>query len=165
MDYCLVGLAVALEHIVLASTDLGLGTRWIAGFDEERVKEILGVPKGTRVVALTPIEYPAEKEGIRGSMIKVLARSGDGNRCRRWSTRRDGDGRRTPSESLSEIIGYYRGILDRQGSSRSNPVSPSCLLLESTPKISRITTSTTCQTFTPLLMHPVLVEEPLPLAT
>jgi nitroreductase len=76
MDYCLVGLAVALEHIVLASTDLGLGTRWIAGFDEERVKEILGVPKGIRVVALTPIGYPAEKEGIRGSMIKVLARSG-----------------------------------------------------------------------------------------
>jgi nitroreductase len=76
MDYYLVDIAIALEHIVLAATDLGLGTCWIAGFDEDRVKEILGVPKGIRVVALTPIGYPAEKEGIRGSMIKVLARSG-----------------------------------------------------------------------------------------
>jgi nitroreductase len=76
MDYCLVDLAVAPEHTVLASADLGLGTCWIAGFDEKRVKEILSVPKGIRVVALTPIGYPAEKEGIRGSMIKALARSG-----------------------------------------------------------------------------------------
>jgi nitroreductase len=76
MDYYLVDLAIALEHIVLAATDLGLGTCWIAGYDEETVKEVLGVPKGIRVVALTPLGYPAEKEGIGGSMIRVFARSG-----------------------------------------------------------------------------------------
>ena len=76
MDYCLVDFAVALEHIVLASADPGLVTCWIAGFDGKGVKEILSVPKGIRVVALTPIGYPAEKEGFRGSMIKALARSG-----------------------------------------------------------------------------------------
>jgi len=76
MDYYLVDLAIALEHIVLAATDLGLGTCWIAGYDEERVKEVLGVPKEIRVVALTPLGYPAENEGIGGSMIRVFARSG-----------------------------------------------------------------------------------------
>ncbi|WMJ81197.1 nitroreductase family protein [Clostridium sp. MB40-C1] len=61
-EYYLVDAAIAMEHFVLAATDEGYGTCWIASFDERKVKEILGVPDSFRVVALTPVgEVAAEK--------------------------------------------------------------------------------------------------------
>jgi nitroreductase len=54
-DYYLVDSAIAMEHFILAATEEGYGTCWIASFDEKRVKEILSIPDNLRVVALTPI--------------------------------------------------------------------------------------------------------------
>jgi nitroreductase len=64
-----------MENLILAATDAGLGSCWIGGFDEEKVKEILGVPNRVRVVALTPLGYPAKKTGILGSITKIFTRS------------------------------------------------------------------------------------------
>jgi len=36
-----------------------LGTCWVCAFDEPKAKEILGVPDGVRIVAMTPMGYPA----------------------------------------------------------------------------------------------------------
>ena len=58
--FYLVDIGIALEHLVLAAADRGLGTCWIVGFSEAKVKEILGVPENIRIVALTPLGYPAE---------------------------------------------------------------------------------------------------------
>jgi nitroreductase len=60
-----IDLAIALDHMILAATSEGLGTCWIGAFDEQKVKEILNVPKDVRVVALTPIGYPAEEPKTR----------------------------------------------------------------------------------------------------
>lgn len=56
-----IDLAIALDHIILAATSEGLGTCWIGAFNEAKVKEILKIPGDVRVVALTPVGYPAEK--------------------------------------------------------------------------------------------------------
>jgi nitroreductase len=56
-----VDLALAMEHIVLAATDLGLGTCYIGAFSQEKVKKLLGVPEGRQVVMLLTVGYPAEK--------------------------------------------------------------------------------------------------------
>ncbi len=56
---------IAMEHIALVATELGLGTCWIGAFDEERVKKLLGVPEELRVVALMPVGVPAESPGPR----------------------------------------------------------------------------------------------------
>jgi len=61
-----VDLAIAMDHIILASANEGLGTCWIGAFEEKKVKEILGIPEDVRVVALTPIGYPAEEPKDRG---------------------------------------------------------------------------------------------------
>ena len=53
---------IAFTHLILAARAEGLGTCWIGAFDNERVKEILGVPEGWNVAALTPLGYPAEGE-------------------------------------------------------------------------------------------------------
>jgi nitroreductase len=63
MDYFMLDMGISSEHLVLAATNLGLGTCWIGAFDEEQVKEALGVPSEIRVVAYTPLGYPAEKKG------------------------------------------------------------------------------------------------------
>jgi nitroreductase len=53
-----IDVAIALEHLILAATEVGLGTCWIGAFKEKLVKDILGVPENVRVVALTPLGYP-----------------------------------------------------------------------------------------------------------
>lgn len=61
-----IDLAIALDHISLEAASLGLGTCWIGAFYQDQVKDILGVPKGVRVVALMPVGYPKELENKKG---------------------------------------------------------------------------------------------------
>ena len=63
-QYYMLDMGIAMEHLILAAAEQGLGTCWIGGqFDEEAVKQTLGIPEEVRVVALTPIGYPAETSG------------------------------------------------------------------------------------------------------
>ncbi|MCD6532243.1 nitroreductase family protein [bacterium] len=55
-----VDLGIAGEHLVLAATALGLGTCWIAAFDQSELKDILGVPEDAHIVALFTLGYPDE---------------------------------------------------------------------------------------------------------
>ncbi|HHW40531.1 MAG TPA: nitroreductase [Syntrophomonadaceae bacterium] len=57
--------SIALSFMILEACELGLGTCWLGHFDENRVKEILGIPPGVRVVAMTPLGYPAESPAAR----------------------------------------------------------------------------------------------------
>ena len=75
IDYFIVDVSIALEHLVLAATDKGLGTCWIGGFNEKKVKEILKIPENIRVVALTPLGYPAEKKRFAGKLAKIVIQS------------------------------------------------------------------------------------------
>lgn len=62
INYYIVDVSIALEHIILAATDKGLGTCWIGGFNEKKVKRTLRIPENIRVIALTPLGYPAGKK-------------------------------------------------------------------------------------------------------
>jgi nitroreductase len=57
-----VDVAIALDHLTLAAVAEGLGTCWIGAFDEEQVKRLLGVPDHVKVVAMTPLGYPASPD-------------------------------------------------------------------------------------------------------
>lgn len=52
---------IAIEHIVLQAVELRLGTCWVRWFDDNKVKEILEIPKNIEIIALLPIGYPAEE--------------------------------------------------------------------------------------------------------
>jgi nitroreductase len=56
-----IDVAIALEHVALAATALGLGTCWIGAFDETAAKKLLGVPADVRIIELMPLGYPSEK--------------------------------------------------------------------------------------------------------
>jgi nitroreductase len=51
--------AISIEHIALKAVDLGLGTCWIATFDEKEVKRIVSISDRYSVLALLPVGYPA----------------------------------------------------------------------------------------------------------
>ncbi len=55
-----VDLAIAIDHMTLAAVAEGLGTCWIGAFSQEKVKEILEIPKEYKVVALLPLGFPAD---------------------------------------------------------------------------------------------------------
>lgn len=61
LKWCKQDVMIAVEHLVLASTSLGYGTCWIGAFEEEQVKELLGIPEKLAVVALLPIGVPDER--------------------------------------------------------------------------------------------------------
>ena len=62
-EYWKVDIAIALQNLVLTATELGLGTCWIAAFNEEAAKKVLRIPEHVRVVAMTPLGYPDEEKG------------------------------------------------------------------------------------------------------
>jgi len=62
-QYYMLDVGIAMEHLVLAAAERGLGTCWIGWFEEEVVRNALDVPRHLRVVAYTPVGYPAETKG------------------------------------------------------------------------------------------------------
>lgn len=59
-----VDVAIAVDHLTLAAVAEGLGTCWIGAFDEAKMKRLLGVPAAVKIVALTPLGYPASADLI-----------------------------------------------------------------------------------------------------
>jgi nitroreductase len=59
--YVDVDVAIAMDHLILAATDLGLGTCWIAAFDPAAAREVLGLPEGVEPIAFTPLGYPSDR--------------------------------------------------------------------------------------------------------
>jgi len=52
--------AIATQNMLLAAHALGLGACWIGSYNEERVKEILSIPKNKRLLSIISIGFPAE---------------------------------------------------------------------------------------------------------
>ena len=61
-EYWMVDVAIAMQNMILTATELGLGTCWIADFDEKAIQKALNLPSNTRVVAMTPLGHPAEEK-------------------------------------------------------------------------------------------------------
>ena len=51
---------IAADHLVLAAEDEGLGSCWIALFEQEEIKPVLAVPENCYVVAIVTLGFPAE---------------------------------------------------------------------------------------------------------
>lgn len=58
--YAIQDTAAATENLLLAATASGLGACWVGAFDEDRVRQAIGVPPKWRPVAVVPLGYPAE---------------------------------------------------------------------------------------------------------
>lgn len=61
-EYYLVDVAISVQQMVLAAWNRGVGSCWMAAYNEKTLKKFLDLPKSWRVVALLPFGYPAEKK-------------------------------------------------------------------------------------------------------
>jgi nitroreductase len=66
--YLGVDIGIVMDHIVLAATEVGLGTCIIAAFDEQNARKILSIPDDLEPMLFTPLGYPADIPGIKKRM-------------------------------------------------------------------------------------------------
>jgi len=63
--------ARAIQNMVLAAWELGIGSCWITNFYEDGVKDLLGAPQRMKLVSVIPFGYPKEP---KTSLKKVRKR-------------------------------------------------------------------------------------------
>lgn len=61
----LVDVVIAVDHLILACRNEGLGTCWVGAFHPEQIKEILGIPKDVEVIMVIPVGYPTHEDDFR----------------------------------------------------------------------------------------------------
>ncbi len=57
-----IDVAIALEHIALQATELGLATCWIGSFYTDKVRTILDIPADVAIIELMAIGCPADEQ-------------------------------------------------------------------------------------------------------
>lgn len=57
-NFCDIDVAIVMDHLILAATDLGLGTCWIGAFNPSAARNVLGLPDNVQPIAFTPLGYP-----------------------------------------------------------------------------------------------------------
>ena len=82
----LVDVSIAMTHMTLAATELGIGTCWVGWYGESKLLRLLKLPRRYKVVALLVIGYPAG-ESTDDAIGGIAAR---------------------PRKSISDIVSYNR---------------------------------------------------------
>lgn len=62
VQYSLIDLGIACEHLALQATEEGLGTCWLGWFSERGVRNALGLPRSDRIDILLSLGYPETEE-------------------------------------------------------------------------------------------------------
>ncbi|MBC7333800.1 MAG: nitroreductase family protein [Actinobacteria bacterium] len=60
IPYHIMDVAIAAEHIVLEAEELGLSSCWIGWFSEKKIRKILDIPPGWKIVAILAVGYKDE---------------------------------------------------------------------------------------------------------
>lgn len=73
-NYADVDVAIAMDHLILAATELGLGTCWIAAFDPVAARKVLGLPNDVEPIVFTPLGYADDQPGAKGrkNLVEIV---------------------------------------------------------------------------------------------
>ncbi|MBN2461721.1 MAG: nitroreductase family protein [Candidatus Cloacimonetes bacterium] len=74
-EYYLVDVAISFQQMMLAAWAKGVGSCWLAAFNEKSVKEVLNIPDKFRIVAMSPFGYPASEKSIYSKAVTTFAGS------------------------------------------------------------------------------------------
>ncbi len=64
-DFADVDAAIAIDHLVLKATELGLGTCWICNFDVEMARKKLELPDYIEPIAIIPVGYTNSEAPVK----------------------------------------------------------------------------------------------------
>ncbi len=73
-DHSDIDVAIVVDHMTLAASDLGLGTCWVCAFDAARCHELFELPENLETSVLLPLGYPngERPDGIRRKSLEEL---------------------------------------------------------------------------------------------
>ncbi len=69
-DHVDIDIAIAVDHISLCATSLGLATCWVCNFDVIKLKESLQWSRNTEPLVLLPFGYPADQADTERHNLK-----------------------------------------------------------------------------------------------
>ena len=73
--YLDVDVAIAMDHMILAAANEGLGTCWIGAFDAVAAREVLALPSEEEPIVFTPLGHPADQPGPKErKLLSALVR-------------------------------------------------------------------------------------------
>ena len=72
-EWSLVDIGISAEHFCLQATELGLGTCILGWFNENKIKDILRIPKKKSVGLVITLGYPPEDYPLRSKIRKSLS--------------------------------------------------------------------------------------------
>jgi len=55
-----IDVSIAIEHMCLQATELGLATCWIGSFYPDKVRAVVGIPESIEIIELLALGYPAD---------------------------------------------------------------------------------------------------------
>lgn len=64
-DFADVDVAIAIDHLILKATDLGLGTCWVCNFDVDLARKKLELPDHIEPIAIVPLGYTKSKAPVK----------------------------------------------------------------------------------------------------
>jgi nitroreductase len=59
-NYAEVDATIAMDHLIMAATAVGLGTCWVAAFDPQAARSVFGLPPEAVPLLFTPLGYAAD---------------------------------------------------------------------------------------------------------
>ncbi len=71
-EFPLIDIGIAAEHFCLQAAELGLGTCMMGWFDEKRIKQLLHIPRKTRIGLVITLGYAQKNYPIRNKIRKDL---------------------------------------------------------------------------------------------
>ena len=63
-DHCDIDIAIAVDHMTLQATELGLATCWICHFDKEKTVDTLNLPSNLEPIVILPLGYPLDRPDL-----------------------------------------------------------------------------------------------------
>ncbi|MCM8769754.1 MAG: nitroreductase family protein [Candidatus Omnitrophica bacterium] len=81
----LIDVTIALDHLILAARNEGVGSCWIGAFQAEPIRKLLEVPENFEVVMVVPLGYPAHQQafcqpGYRKDLTEIVSQEKFGQR-------------------------------------------------------------------------------------
>lgn len=73
--YYLVDVGISFQQMMLTAWNYGIGSCWLAAFNEKKVKDILDVPYNYRIIALSPFGYPKDRKSLYSKAVSTFAKS------------------------------------------------------------------------------------------
>ncbi|WP_320018789.1 nitroreductase family protein [Labilibaculum manganireducens] len=74
-DHCDIDAAIAIDHMTLQATELGLGTCWICNFHIQKCIDFFNLPDYIEPVAILSLGYPSDRippQKIRKSLDEIV---------------------------------------------------------------------------------------------